>query len=171
MAKRARVRRSSGGPKNFVWSTVLMDENGIAAGITQSFPLVLDEDWSGAGGQERATILRIRGWLSVHNKTTTGIRPEGAWFAYITVQDEDAAAAAADLPSTYVDEDILWTGGGVFTATDTNATGHVTDLLVDVKAMRKIRIGQVCRLVITNVSGGDLENSGVLRALLNKGGA
>ncbi len=167
---RSRIRRgaSNRGPKNNVWSTVLIDENGTAAGITQTFPLVLDEDWSGASGQERATILRIRGWLSFSNKTTTGVRPEGVFFAYITVQDEDAPAAAANLPSSYTDEDIMWTGGGLFTVTDTNATGHVTDLLIDVKAMRKIRIGQVCRLVLT--PSVDVETSGVLRALLRKGG-
>ena len=170
MAKRVRRSASSRSPKNNVWTTITAFDNGIATGVSQSFPVVLDEDWSGAAGQERATILRIRGWLMVTNKTTTGVRPEGTWAAYITVQDEDAPVASAAVASTYTDEDILWTSGGMFTLTDTNATGIVSERVIDVKAMRKIRIGQTCRLVITNLSDSSLENSVVLRALLRKGG-
>ncbi len=169
---RRRAFRASGsrGPKNNVWAVVLADEVPVASLASVSFNIVQDSDWQGGTGQERGTILRIRGWLSVNNKTTTGVRPDGAWFAYVTVQDEDAAVASPIDPQSYIDEDILWTGGGQFTATDTNATGHVTEINIDIKTMRKIRVGQQCRLAVFNASGGTMNVSHVLRALLRKGG-
>jgi len=161
---------SSKGPKNNVWTTVLMDEFGVALGVTQQFNIVQDSDWTVVGGSERSTVLRIRGWVADHNKDTSGVRPEGAWFGYITVQDEDAAASPADVSVTYADEDILTTIGGVFTVTDTAATGHVTEINIDVKSMRKLRTGQQLRLIITNASTASMDVSGVVRALLRRGG-
>jgi len=168
--KRVSRGAASRGPKNNVWTTVLADAFGIATGATQQFNVVQDNDWTTVGGQERATVLRIRGWLALHNKITTGVLPEGSWFAYLTVQDEDAPAAVADVALTYAEEDILWTDGGVFTVTDTNATGHVSYRRIDVKAMRKIRTGQELRLVVTNSVANTIDFSAVVRALLRRGG-
>ena len=159
-----------GGPKNNVWTTVLMDDIVVATLGAAPFNIVQDTDWQAGAGQERATILRIRGWISVHNKTTTGVRPDGTWFAYICVLDEDAASSDASDPATYADEDILWTDGGQFTVTDTNASGEVSYRRIDVKSMRKIRVGQQCRLVFQNSSTGDMQISGTVRALMRKGG-
>ena len=91
-------------------------------------------------------------------------------FCYVTLMDEDAPVAAADLVQTYTDEDILWTGGGAMTVTDTNATGIVVDMPIDIKAMRKMRRGQELRLVVTNPSATVQVANFVIRALLRKGG-
>ena len=161
---------SSRGPKNNVWTTILAEDVDIGAGGLSGFNIVQDSDWTASAGSERATILRVRGWLTVHNKTSTGIRGDGAFFLGIFLLDSDAATPNPSVASTYVDEDTLWTGGGMFTITDTNATGHVTDLLPDVKAMRKMRKGQELRIAVASPGLTNLRVSFVLRALLRKGG-
>ncbi len=165
-----RSARGKGGPKNNVWTAVLADQVVIAASGLSSFNIVQDSDWTSITGAERCTLLRTRGWLSFHNKTTTGVRVEGAVFLVIQLTDENAGSSDPSVVSSYSDEDTLWTGGGVQTVTDTNATGHVTDLLVDVKAMRKVRKGQDLRLIVANTGAATVEISFVLRALLRKGG-
>ena len=166
----SRAASSPRGPKNNVWTTVLGDQVDIANLTSNEFNIVQDSDWSAIVGAERCTILRIRGWLKVHNKVTTGIRDESSVFCYVTLMDEDAPVAAADLVQTYTDEDILWTGGGAMTVTDTNATGIVVDMPIDIKAMRKMRRGQELRLVVTNPSATVQVANFVIRALLRKGG-
>jgi len=162
--------RSKRGPKNNVWTVALEDEVVLAAGATLTFDIVNRADWQRSGGaNERATLMRVRGWLSVIHKISSGSIVLAPWFAYISIQDENAASSSASDVTTYADEDILWTGGGMFSFTDTgDAVSHMQE--IDVKAMRRFNAGGEVRLVLTNSSIVAMSVTGVQRGLLRIGG-
>ena len=170
-AKRRGTSRSvRRGAKNQSWTTVLADDVTVADAASQAFNLVQDSDWVTASAAERGTILRIRGWLSVLNKTAEAARPAGSWFGYIHLLDEDALSPSGAVSATYRDEDIFWTGGGSFPAVPATANSVVSERIIDVKTMRKIRSGQELRLILTNSTGGTMQTAMVLRTLVRRGG-
>ena len=137
---------------------------------TVQFNLVEPSDWTAVGSAERATILRVRGWLTF--QPPLGV-PSTA-FAIISLMDEDigvGGSSPVDV-ATYGDEDILWTYG-----TSVAVTAAATDLVmatekVDIKAMRKITSGMDLRISFeTNgpAAAGWTVN-GVLRTLVRRGG-
>ncbi len=168
---RNRSRSVKRGPKNQVWTTILNQSVTIIAGATKTGTnIVQDDDWSGANGQERATILRVRGWFSLVNKFATGSFAGGGFFAYVGLYDNDELSAPANLAGTYAAEDIMATWGKEFAFTDTGTVGDVWSEVIDIKAMRKIRTGQALRFVATNSTANDAKISLVIRALVRKGG-
>ena len=162
------VRASRGRGLN-VWTTVLSLSGGITAGGATAFDIVQDADWVPSAGTAKATILRIRGWMSVINKDTTGSFAGGAVLAYIGMFDEDTLSPSGTLPSTYTDEDIMWTAGREFPFTDSGASGLSWLQDVDVKAQRRMRNGVDCRLVIANDMSVSIDVTFVVRALLRRG--
>jgi len=165
---RAAGRRS---PKNNVWTTVVPVEQSLAVGATTGLNVVVDTDWQrAAGANERATLMRIRGWIDVINKLGAGSFAGGALLAYALLTDEDASNASAADPATYVEEDILWTGGGCFPFSGAGAAGGNVRLPIDIKAMRKMRVGMNVRVVLTNATDNIVSISGVVRGLLRIGG-
>jgi len=150
------------------WTSILALEVALVAGSNTQFDVVNDTDWVPSSGTAKATLLRIRGWLNMVSKVGSGSFAGGALFAYIGVFDEDTASPAANLVSTYVDEDILWTGGVQFPFLDSGAADAYR-LDVDVKAQRKIRNGEEVRLVVTNNLVVPVDISFLLRGLLRRG--
>ena len=167
--RRGVSRSATRGPKDQSWTTVLADDVVVADAASQAFNILQDSDWKTGSGAERATVLRVRGWLSVYNKTAEAARPAGSWFGYIHLIDEDALSPSAATSITYQDEDILWTGGGSFPAVPATANSVISQLIVDVKSMRKVRSGQDLRLILTNSTGGTMQTSMVLRCLVRRG--
>ena len=169
MAKRrsSRSARSSGA---LVWTTLINEESSIAVGATKTgSDIVADADWTGVGGQERATILRVRGWFSVTIEPAAVLEGAGTAFAYIGVYDEDELSVDASVAGTYKDEDIMATYGHQFPYSNIGQPSPDTwDQEVDIKAMRKIRSGQDLRFVMTNKTPLILEVSLVLRALVKR---
>ena len=171
MASRRRFSRgASRGPKNQIWSVIVEDSVAVGTGATVSFAIIQDTDWARITGQERATILRVRGWFSVSGRVVVGIVGDAAVAAYVSLHDDGVSPPNALLSASYTDEDVLWTGGYQFplTATDTVLNPWTVDL--DVKAMRKIHAGQHLSLTITNNMTVGAEISGVQRALIRIGG-
>ena len=78
MARSRRVRRAGGrGPKNNVWSVVLI-ENQVVDTTTIEGDIVNSGDLqAAASGFQRFTLLRIRGWLSV-SRVSCGVSRERA---------------------------------------------------------------------------------------------
>ena len=163
--------RASRGPKNNVW-TVVQAEAQVQTNTTVEAVIVAPTDWSGVAGLglERATLLRVRGWLSaapaVEDVSTGGI------FFVIYVVDEDAALVNPLDVSTYVNEDVLWTGGAQFAGQGALAieTRPSVEWEVDIKAMRKLTSGQEVRLAAQVITGLNVRWSGTLRGLVRKGG-
>jgi len=112
----------------------------------------------------------IRGWI--HVAPITGSVLDDTLWMFIGKVDEDTGLTSStllpDVADTYVDEDIVWTGGAVTThgvGTVVGGAGHWFD--VHVKVKRKIRDGQELRLNFANNQGtGEQLLSGVLRTLL-----
>ena len=153
-----------------IWTTLINEAVTILPGATKTgSDIVTDSDWSVIGGQERATILRIRGWFAVSIAPAAALTDAGGCFGYIGVYDADELSLTASAASTYKDEDIMTTFGHVFPYSNISQTSpDAWHQVVDVKAMRKIRTGQECRFVLTNETPLDLEVSLVLRALVKK---
>ena len=170
MAKGRATRGFKRGPKNNIWTTILGDEVAIGAASSTTFDIVAAADWTVAGGLERATILRVRGWFSAVVKDATGSFAGGAHFAYIGLFDEDETSPGGSISGTYIDEDIMATYGFLFAFADTGTVGQTWSQEIDVKAMRKIRTGQDLRFVYTNSGTTSVEVSLVIRALLRRGG-
>jgi len=166
-----RRHRSSRGSKQRglnTWTTILGEDVTLTAGGSVSFGIVEDSDWVPAAGTARATLMRIRGWHAFLSKDNSGSFAGGSIFAYIGIFDEDTASPAASLVSTYVDEDVLWTGGTQFPFQDIGQSA-VWHEHVDVKAQRKLTTGLDVRIVITNTMSVDLELTFLYRALLKRG--
>ncbi len=174
MARRRFNRAVSRRNKNQVWTVSIVDDTTVAAAATAVLAsIVAESDWeTSTASAEKATCLRIRGWLSMRQGTVAGAGSSGGVFLYIVKQDDDAVFPAASSASTYAEEDILWLGGwSVGTLGDTTARTLVQDMIIDVKAMRRIRTGQNIALVASNTSGGDIVFEGVLRGLVRMGGS
>ena len=166
MARARGVRRKSG-PKNNVWSVVVMNQVAVSTTVIE-FPIVESADWQGGiQGFQHGTLLRIRGWMSTAQVNTTAASV--AVFAAVYVVDEDEATNDPSALVTYTDEDVLWTGGIQFTGGTTTAPGHSQLWDVDVKTMRKINSGQDVRMTIV-ATGASILVSGILRGLVRRGG-
>ena len=173
MAKRYTRGKRSSGPKNQLWTVVTGDALPVTTGVTSGIgPIVIDEDWVRGASAERATILRVRGWLSWASRLTTGNVDEGSVAAYILLADEAKATFGSALAAaSYSEADILWTGGVIFPAQPVDgAVVPSFHTLVDIKAMRKIRAGQRLMLIVSNIMTGTVDVSFVLRALMRLGG-
>jgi len=163
------VRR---GPKNNLWTVILSANDVTATLATSAQPIVASSDWrrGSATSAEMATLLRIRGWVTMVPDQVAGVHSTGSWFSYIMVVDEDAASPPASSVSTYGDEDVIWTSGGAFAETSATQAPVVDRTFIDVKAMRRIKSGQEVRHVMTNLTDGNVLQSNVIRALLRVGG-
>ena len=172
MARRRFGRAVRRGPKNNIWTVILMDE--LTVGTTAiEVNIVQGSDWTGSvGGFQRATVMRVRGWLSVSADPTLTVAT--SYFMMIYVTDEDTAVQDPSALQTYADEDILWTGGFALAAGNAGAVEQrkaVYDTVIDIKSMRKLSIGQELRLsMISGDSGAAISVAGLLRGLVRKGG-
>ena len=173
MARRSgRVTRGSRrGPKNQIWTAILADDVSILTGTTSLFAITQDSDWTRGQGQERATILRVRGWMSISARLGAGITGDGAVGALVQLESDLAVAPPnALLIASYVDTDILWTAGHQFPHAEGDMSLAAWDRDVDIKAMRKIRAGQRLSMVVTSNLTNTVSISLVLRALVRVGG-
>ena len=170
MARRRGERRFSKSKGALIWTTIINDDVNIAIGATKTgTDIVTDSDWTAVGGQERATIMRIRGWFGASQEPVAVLTGAGAMFGYVGIYDEDELSAPADVATTYSEEDIMATYGHVFPFSDIGQTAPAAwQETVDIKAMRKIRRGQDCRFVLTNRTSTIVATSFVIRALVKR---
>jgi len=154
------IRRASRRKGNYLWTAVLAEQIPLTA-ATLAFVIVADGDWQRSSGQSRATLLSIRGYYTIFN---VGVLASD-FKAYIQVVDEDAPSEAPISVGTYVSEDIMWTGGfSKAASSQSGATFHHE--IMNVKAKRKIRTGQECRMVVRASVTSEWQISLVLRGLL-----
>ena len=170
---RGRAFSKPTGPKNNIWTVVLSNQGLVTTGAQTAHVIVSTTDWQRGviGGSERATILRVRGYVSFAPKIATGTIAGGSIVGYVTVVDEDISLdSSPSVASTYIDEDILWTRGTAICFQDAGEAVPAVSWDMDIKSMRKIRIGQELRFVWSNATAGSVEVTLVLRALLRVGG-
>ncbi len=170
MARRRRGFSARRGPKNQIWTVIVIEDVAVANTAVDSI-IVASSDWSRGGSFEKATVLRTRRWLSISTSPTQTVK--AGFFAAIYAVDEDNTAVAAHLPALYSDEDVLWTGGFMIPAGNATAVERPAafNFDIDVKSMRKINNGQELRLAtVVGASGLTTRMSGVIRALVRIGG-
>ena len=168
---RRRARRSvSRGPKNNVWSVILIDEQTVDTSSIEGDIVNAGDLQAPLSGFQRFTLLRIRGWLSITKAVAN--TTSAAIFMVIYTTDADAAVIDTRVADNYTDEDILWTGGVAFAANGAGAVEQSPGVQfdIDVKAMRKIDTSRDVRFSFTSTAVGAIVVSGLLRALVRKGG-
>jgi len=165
-----RFRRASGnrGPKNNVWTVLVFDDQVISTSVIEGV-IVATNDWQpSSSGFEHATLLRIRGWLSLsRNEANDGV---GTMYMLIYVTDANAGVVNPSLATTYVNEDVIWTAGVTFSSQQAASleANPIVQVDVDVKAMRKINSAQQVRIALVSTSTGLVVVGGILRALIRK---
>ncbi len=166
-----RFRRGvSRGPKNNIWSVILIEDLTIATTAIEADIVTLSDIQAAGTGFERFTLLRVRGWISVSKNVANQIN--STLFMAIYTVDTDAAVADPSNANFYTEEDVLWTGGINQVANGAGAVESQSPVLmpVDVKAMRKIDSGRDVRFSAIGSAAGGQRISAVFRGLTRKGG-
>ena len=161
-------RRAARGARDLVWTTVLSIDEDVVLNGTSTNEICVASDWTASDGFERATLLGIRGFLSIGSKSQDG--GEGGWVAYIAKMSAGETKPDPLVAATYEDEDILWTGGGLIqNAVSTEDNGRVyASMPIQVKAKRKMDVNTVITCQVWSVAT-TMRLSILLRALLDRG--
>ena len=161
MTRKTGIRRGQRpAGRNMIWLTVV----GLNTAITDSTlsaDLVADGDWSVSSGKQSATVIAVRGWISVMSPKTA---VEVSMAGYIGIQDENATSGSPQSVATYLNEDVMWTHGTHF------GSAAITQMNwdIDVKAKRRLHTGTELRYNFIADVTAELEVSFVLRTLLLK---
>ncbi len=165
---RQRRFRAHKGVKNQIWTVLLLDSSSIAAATILDLSIVEASDWAFVDGQ-RATVMAIRGYISVSFSNSVAASAEGNVMGLIAVVDDAAAAPPLpDFAASYVDSHILDTFGWAIPEVAANVHRGERQHLVNVKTKRIIRARDDVRLVIKNNSVNTVEVTSVIRALVRK---
>ncbi len=169
---RRRNSHASRAVKNNVWTVGFLQEQVLAASAQVEVDIAQSADWAFAPGQ-RATLLTIRGYLSVTASTDITVEhPDGAILWYIAPIDADVTVPAPpELAGTYIFEDILMTGGHIFGhAMSGGPVRNTYDADINVKTKRTFVSDTDIKFVLANRTSNVIKITCVMRALLRKGG-
>jgi len=171
VAGRRASRRPRGAPKRHdqMWTVLVIENQAFGPAPAVQLDLCDGADWAAGTGFERATLLRIRGWLVLNSSIDTA--GSAAFMTISKVDENDPAAQGSPTdPVTYVDEDVLWTGGAGTTVLSAVAPDMRAERFdVDVKAMRRMTLADDIRISF-ETTGADLWLvNGVLRCLVRRG--
>ncbi len=131
--------------------------------------LVEGVDWSTTLMNERATVMRLRGQLTVRAPSSTNVG--GALFLVVYLTDQDTASIAPDGVGI-LDEDLLYMRAVSFGSREIGSVeARPSELIeVDVKAMRRITTDQHLRMVmIVDVASLNVRVDGYMSALVSRG--
>ncbi len=167
---RRRHSRAVSRRKDNIWTTVSLPGTIIAATIQLDANIVEPSDWERqSSGKEGATLMGIRGYLSVTNRTATGALGSGNVLAYIAKFDKDVASPSPAVAATYAEEDILWTGGTRVPFSEAASQWPGWDVEFNVKSMRRITNGEDIRLIVLNQLAVAIQIASVVRGLVRVG--
>ncbi len=169
-ARRARNRfafkRSA--KHNQIWTAAIQSAVTVST-TTIEDNIVEGADWQAKVGFAKATVLSIRGWISIRKVATVATATDVFFAIYLV--DEDDGVHAPNNATSYTDEDVLWTHGVSFAAgTATSVEPYVgITIPVHVKVARNINNGQEVRLSMISNAGVNHQVSSVLRGLVRLG--
>jgi len=152
--------------KNYIWTAVRVDLNADLGATPLQANIVQASDWTAAPGFRRGTLMAVRGWLCAGAGVFTNIARDSR--ALIAKEAAEAPVGSLDpnLVTTYVNEDVLWTGGYNSVS---GSTGPVF-FDVHVKTKRKITVDDEIRIVVSEALAGapnGVSWTGILRGLIN----
>lgn len=170
--RRARTssRRSVRRKGNLTWITVVVKASILENTATQIAQLVIPSDWSIATGFDRATLLAVRGWLTV-TQQGAGTAAEAS-AAYWAVACQDVSSADVMNPSVasdYDDYDVIFCGGLGLTAAASTVSLMPPAEQVHFKAKRRLTSQEEVSLfafVDIDTATPRANFNGVLRALI-----
>jgi len=151
--------------KNLVWTAMLINIDVDTGATPLETNIVQATDWTGKVGFSRATVEAIRGYVFVSGLTNVATPRESR--AVIVKDSVEATAVAANpaLLGTYVDEDVLWTGG---VRSAGLLVGHYIE--ISVKTKRKITVDDNIKFIVSEEAAASPNGTtywGILRALIN----
>ncbi len=157
-ARRAAGRSFSSGKTEKLW-TSLISNSGLISTSPIGFDIVEPVDWERSSvAQEHATLLRIRGQLSLIVKVT-----DSQYNAMIYVVNQSRGTSDPSSAQVLVDEDILWT----YCVQGGNAPSTVIEsMVIDVRAKRKITSSTDVRMVEISDTVNGFLSTYVLRGLV-----
>jgi len=167
MARRTARLATRGRERNLVWSAALVNID-VTTGATPLQQIIASAtDWTGALGYKRATILSIRGWLMARPFVDNAVQSfESRALIVKTDVDDDVADLNPATLGTYVNEDILWTGGWTARGELDQPLGG-THFDIAVKSKRKMSVADNVRFVVSEAaSANGVTWFGTLRTLI-----
>ena len=163
MANRSR-RSFARGKKNYTWTSIRIGSS--LTSTVSNFQIVNDADWFGGAGQQSGTIIAVRGWFDIVGTGTA----DSNTMLYIGTVDEDVTSFAdPNAAATYVDEDIMWTGGVGKGGMSAIEPAPVKSFDINIKVKRKIKSGTDLILSAFCNIDDDVRIIGIMRALILKG--
>ena len=149
---------------DYVWTALHLGST-VLSSVHDGEPIVQASDWVTANNTEKATLMSIRGWIALGHTSGNVARATLAIIKHDADQVPTHAGLDPALVTTYVDEDILWTGGSQGVSSSLTVQYHD----INVKAKRKLD-GDVDISIIHTCSPTDtFVMTLVLRGLLLKG--
>lgn len=169
--RRRRIVRRAGARAARRWTANLVAESYIGGTInaTQTTDIVTPVDYQQSPSLEQGglTLVRLRGWLSFSADIVTN--NSGVLWMYLAIYDFDhtAGGTSPTAAQTYIDEDIIWSGGCRVSKKATGVDQARFDWDIDVKVKRRLS-DHVVRLnsVYAGNAADDAGLNGTIRALL-----
>jgi len=170
MSRRRTSRATRKGQNNQTWGAVVFEQTVDDAPAIE-VEIMTGADWSVGSGLERATLLRVRGWLSAVPSSPVATADGGLYLQVYLTDVDSPLGQPPDTALAYV-EDSLWTGGTMFGPGHANAVEGLRayQFSFDVKAMRRVTSDQSLRLIMVTTSARFMVVGGLARALVRRSG-
>jgi len=173
MMRRRSFKRGAAKPKDWVWTTVVSEQQ-IVDGVIADIPLMSAGTWeANANNFERATLTRIVGWVSFFQQVQGTI--VDATSLYMAVVKRELGATPGFQPSLAGDydvHDVMWTWGVALSGGSTSIRPTFANTqAVDIKVKRRITSQDTVDLVaeITSDAASPTGTlSYCLRCLINR---
>jgi hypothetical protein len=173
MAARRRFlsgRRSARRRGNLVWVTVVVQASILENTATDVALVLSPGDWDPTGVFDHATLVAVRGWISITQQGAATAADASAGYLAMYVKDDNATVVMnAGLAADYDIHDVLWTAGMGLTAAASTVSlpNRGGDLII--KTKRRISSAQrisLCAFVNTDTATPRMNINGVVRALV-----
>ena len=175
MARARRTRTSSRrGPKNQIWVSTVFEAQSFDDTPVVETSVLSGSQWQSEVGLTRATVISIRGWLSLSYDSTQTVANRAFMLFYLTDIDAPIMLAGTNGPADalgYI-EDVMWTGGWQVPIGKAGSVEQSTgkEFSLDIKTMRKVTSDQQIRLALAAGTGGStFIMSGIVRLLVRRG--
>jgi len=172
---RSRRRTFTRKPRDYVWTTAIF--SGAMAENTQTFSFLSSGEWEASSlNFERATLLRIRGYLAVNQSGASSVGTQSSIMMAIHVGPLTFSAGdfSPFVSSDYDATDVLWTYGYMTSASTQRVDSQATcsHIPIDVKAKRRMKSSEqllfTCGMAPDPTASPTVNFQGLLRALVNR---
>jgi len=173
--RRGRVRTSVRSNKNQIWVSTIFEAVSFDDSPVIDTNILTGSQWQSEVGLTRATVMSIRGWLSLSYDSTQAVANRAYMLFYLTDTDTPILLAGTNGPADalgYI-EDVMWTGGWQVPIGKAGSIEQSTgkEFELQIKTMRRVTSDQVIRLALAAGTGGsNFLLSGVVRVLVRRGG-